>query len=347
MDKNDKAQRLRKISQEANLREVLMNLFDRMGLQPVLTHGSIEHGKDIVCCETNAFSVTEWSAFVVKRGKITGATSGSASLQTILNQVSEAFIHPYADAKSARKVRINKVFVVSNDEILPTAREKIPEKAASLPNGAAPNISFMDGADLVTLLDEYWPEFWDTRSEVLAVNDLMSVEVGKTLYVIALAFTLHERQTKKKSAYLTKVDIVRQTGLNEATVETALAYLVQRQYLDPPSETEGYTLHRKLTAGRLLTKQNQIELLFLLDKTAKRAGHLSLHHAIDAAKKQPHDFTPKFVRDTMGVLLKGGYVDADDGHGKNHFLINVHMLQDEKAYLECWTQFKGAFPRVE
>src|SRR5437899_2070401 len=123
MDNTAKLNRLRKISQEANLRELLMNLFERMTWDPVLTHGTNERGKDIVCKETkNVLHVTEWIGCVVKQGKITGATSGNSSIQTIVNQVQEAFIHPYTDTGTKQKIFLNKVYVINNDEILATAK---------------------------------------------------------------------------------------------------------------------------------------------------------------------------------------------------------------------------------
>ena len=133
MQANSKVEALRKIPQEANLREILMNLLERMGLDPVLTHGSVEHGKDIVCTEEDSvLKCPEWVAVVVKLGRVTGSTSGHGSLQTVINQVQEAFIHPFHDLKQGRKVPINKVWVVTNDVILETAREKITEKLIAL-----------------------------------------------------------------------------------------------------------------------------------------------------------------------------------------------------------------------
>src|SRR6266478_8836361 len=121
MTEAEQIQELARISREDLLREILMNLFEKMTLEPVLTHGPLEQGKDIVCKEGNSFDITEWIAAVVKVGKITGTTSGPASLQTVINQVQEAFAHPYKPASAKEPVRINKVLVITNAEISATA----------------------------------------------------------------------------------------------------------------------------------------------------------------------------------------------------------------------------------
>ena len=39
--------KLRSMAREDHLREMLVILFDKMGVEPVLTHGPFEYGKDI------------------------------------------------------------------------------------------------------------------------------------------------------------------------------------------------------------------------------------------------------------------------------------------------------------
>jgi hypothetical protein len=341
MNESAKQKRLTKISQESNLRELLVKLFERMGSNPILTHGGLELGKDIVCKETNMAGATEWVGCVVKVGKISGATSGNASLQTIANQAQEVFAHPYADTVTKQKHPINKVFIITNDVIIETAREKLIEKVSSFGYTGA-NIHFFDAARLVGLLDEHWPEFWETQYEGLALDDPMTSEVGKTLYVVALANTKHARPTKRKSDCLSKTAIVNQTGLPLESVEGALSYLISSEYLDRQSD-DTYALGRKLTAGRLLTKTSHINLLFLLDKKANSTRHISAREAVKTAKKKL-GYTQSFVKQALLLFLKGGYFEIDISRGKNHYRVNDGMLQDEDAYLRCWLKFHGKVP---
>ena len=318
-----------------------MNLLEEMGLKPFLTHGILESGKDIVCKETNEFGMTEWIGLVVKLGKITGSTSGSSSIQTIWNQVQEAFLHPFLDSETKSKVYMSKVLVVSNDQILSTAREKIPDKVLSLP--ASANIHFIDGGGLAKLLDARWPDFWKTHLKVFAVSDPMSPEVGKILYVVALAHTHHARPAKQKPAHLSEADIIKQTGFDEATVTAGLDYLLQRHYLERLDDTGGYTLDRTLTAGRLLTEPGYIRLLELLSEKANSTRHLSWKQIKQVAKKSGYD--SKFVKRALGLFLRGSYFERDKSRGKNHYIVIDGMLQDEEAYLKCWLKYRGVMPK--
>ena len=103
VDKRLTIRKRAKIRREDHLREVLMNLFEKMELNPVLTHGALEYGKEIVCTEKNHFGMLEWIGAGVKVGKIRGGTSGSSSLQTVFNQVQEVFQHPYKDPVTKQK----------------------------------------------------------------------------------------------------------------------------------------------------------------------------------------------------------------------------------------------------
>lgn len=339
----NKQERLREFTTEANLREMLMTLFVKMGLDPILTHGADEHGRDIVCRETtNVLKVSEWIGCVVKLGPITGGTSGSGSLQTIANQVSEAFIHSYVDLKTKQKVKINKVYVITNDEILSTARDKIPEKASAI---SAANLHFVDNNSLIKWLDEHWNKFWD-EPEGLLLGDIMNPEVGKILYVVALAFSNRGRRHKQKPSTLSRAEIIKQTGLSEHKVDSGLKYLIGRKYLAGPNGGH-YALDPALTVGRLLTDPALIRLLFLLDKEANGTRNISLSTAKKAAKKKLN-VQPDYVVKAMKIFVRGDYVLVDNSHGKKpHYNMNDAMLQEESAYLKFWLEHNGKIPQTK
>jgi len=320
-----------------------MNLFDKMDLSPVLTHGALEHGKDTVCTEKNRFGILEWIGAVVKVGKIMGGTSGSSSLQTVFNQLQEVLQHPYKNPMTKQKTRMNKVLVVTNGEVSETAREKLLEKLESLPTASA-NIHFLGETQLAALLDQYWPEFSTERADVMSPSDTMTPETGLVLYVLARARTLSGRRPKDvRTAELSLIQIVTATKLEEGMVREGLAYLLSRQYA-AEQENERYSLHPMLTRGRLLKDVDQIRLLFAMEKLSDETNHLTVRQINRTAHKKSFRYTNSFVQETIESLVAGGYIAEDRGHGKGHYILNINMLDDERAYLECWRDYKGGRP---
>lgn len=343
MTEAQQIQLLARITREENLREILMGLFEKMQLEPELTHGPLEQGKDIVCHEENCFGLSEWISAVVKVGRITGTTSGPASLQTVINQVQESFVHPYKPQTGKESIRINKVLVVTNAEISATAREKLFEKLLSLGHHS-PNVHFLEGRTLVRLLNTHWKEYWKERRDVLASTDRMSREVGLVLYVLARAYELSRPGAKKKiGPNLSLSEIIKQTWLRQEIVEVALTYLIQTQYVQEVSDAV-YTLDHKLTRGRPLTNINEIRFLLEIKRIANGNLHFTRKHANEIAKKKPLNFKPKFVKKALGDLTKGDYIQADQTRGEGHLTFNRNMLGDEWEYLQCWLTFKTELP---
>ena len=337
-------EQVRRISREDQLREVLLNLFERMKLEPILSHGPLESGKDVICRERNRFGVHEWAAAVVKVGKITGTTSGSASLQTIMNQVQESFLHPYDHTVLKQAIRINKALVITNDEISDTARTKLLDKLGGMGVVSA-NVHFVDGKGLASLLDAHWPTFKTERADLMSEADPMSREAGLVLYTVARAHTWSGRKAKKKMmrGFLVH-DLSKHTNLGESAIDAAAHYLIQTQYL---SKRRGrYSLHPTLTRGRLLTEIDDIRLLFVLETIVDSNNHFTT----DSAAKAAHDelsFKKPFVMTALETLLGGDYTARDVSRGKGHYRLNISMLDDEREYLKCWLEFRGARPTQE
>lgn len=153
MPEKSKLETLRSIGSETVFREkVLVPLFEKRGIeQVILTHGTGERGKDIVGKEKNLLDRCEWLAVVVKIGKITGSTSASDGFQNVANQVQEAFSYPYKEPISKIPVAINKVFVVTNDDIKEAARDKIVDNISGTGSQKA-NTHFLDGSAVVALI---------------------------------------------------------------------------------------------------------------------------------------------------------------------------------------------------
>lgn len=129
METSEKLGKLKLIRREDKFREgLLISLLYKMQLAPVSTHRTDERRKDIVCHEINAFAIREWLAVVAKIWRTTGFTSGAGGVATLVNQIGECFDYPYKDPLSKSVQSICKVFVMTNDKIIHTAREKIAEE---------------------------------------------------------------------------------------------------------------------------------------------------------------------------------------------------------------------------
>lgn len=156
--KEEKLQFLKGISKEVDIHTLLSELLPEMGLKNVIiTHergGKSEDGKDVICSFDNPIDdTTEWWAFVVKKGAVTG---NSSVIQDIIAQTKECFEFEYKNAIKGLRVRINKVKIVTNDHFSNEAERKIRE-SKEFKNA---NVDFWDGEKLLALLDKYYPHYW-------------------------------------------------------------------------------------------------------------------------------------------------------------------------------------------
>lgn len=342
---SDKNETLRRIGHEDKFREdVLMPLLGKMGLTPVHTHGSDERGKDIVCKESNEFRIIEWVAIVAKVGKITGSTSGSSSFQTVLNQVKEAFSYPYKDPTTKTECSINKVLVVTNDEILQAAKNKIVDKLGR-PSAEYANVHFIGAEDLAELIDENWSDFWDSSDDLLADEDRMTENAGLVLYVLARAYVQSKAKFKKKvEPALSKDKIRSQTGLGNTQVDTALNYLRQTNYVEE-TKKKTYVLHPQQTVDYLLLDPNKIRLLFAITDIVSDNLLFTLKRVLEESKKQAVlSFDQNFVKETLAELEKGGYVNKDKSRTAGNFVLDKDMFDEERPYLARQMQHLGQLP---
>lgn len=337
---------LRQIQQEDKFRQnVLMPLFAKMELHPVSTHGTVERGKDIVCFEISAFGFTEWIAIVAKVGKITGSTSASAGFTTVLNQTLEAFHFSYDDPVSKKKCPINKIIVVTNDELSPQAKEKIVAKLGQ-PGAADANVHFLDGHKVAELIDQYWSDFWDATDWLLSDEDYMSQEAGLVLYVLARSYLQSKSSRKKKVRPDLSRDQIRvQTHLSKMRVDVALTYMLQAQYAQEKRKL--IRLHAKKTVGYLLMKPDQIRVLFAARDIADEQLHFTEDALVGKCKKEPFlQFRPAFVKETLAEFAKGGsdYIHRDQARGPKHYKLEIDTITEERPYLECWLRYQGGVP---
>ncbi len=174
---------------EVELQQQLLDpLFRKMGYGDVtVTHGSQEHGKDLVMTEQDKMGRITWIASVVKKGDISGSTQ--VDKNTVVNIISQATLAsevPYEDPRSKEDKNIAKVFVISNGKITATARSQIVKAFRK-----KPHIEIFQNVDLMQLIDQYWPQFYfssdpfifsyfsDKCRELEHLNELQSIGLMK------------------------------------------------------------------------------------------------------------------------------------------------------------------------
>ena len=113
-----------------------------------------EFGKDLIASRYDEIEDRKiWSAFVVKKGAVSG---NSTMINEIANQVQECFEYPYDSIEHKQKVYINNVKVVTNMHVSSGAKDKIKIHN----NLKQANIDFWDGEKIIKLIDKNYPKYW-------------------------------------------------------------------------------------------------------------------------------------------------------------------------------------------
>ena len=343
MTEKSKLETLRNFGTETAFREkVLVPLFEKRGIEQVtLTHGTGERGKDIVGKENNRLDRCEWLAVVVKIGKVTGSTSAADGFQNVANQVQEAFSYAYKDPISKTPVPINKVFVVTNDDIKETAREKIVDNITGSGSERA-NTHFLDGSAVVALIDESWPEFWEESNDLLIGDQVMSDVAALVLYVLACAYK--RAQSRERGIHEMSIEqIISQTHCTKVDIENALPYLIQAQYVEASSKKKSYSLHRLATAGKLLLDLDLIRILMEARKIVN-AERFSGEELKQACAKEPFKFKSQFVEKSLITLTTMGYIEKDEGRGDGNYILNLHTYEEEVPYFNGAIKYNWQTP---
>jgi hypothetical protein len=168
MNADEKMAKLALMSEEHLRESVLLPLLSRMGFKYVsVYHGSGERGKDIVCFDTNRLGKREYMAVVAKATELDGNVSSSASLQAALNQVQQCFDTEYCDLFGMKRVTMDRVWIVTCKRIVPGSEATIFGTLEK--SNLSKLVSFVDCNQLIKLLDEHYPSYWDARTEPIDV----------------------------------------------------------------------------------------------------------------------------------------------------------------------------------
>jgi energy-coupling factor transporter ATP-binding protein EcfA2 len=156
MTTQEKIQKLKKFQNEREFREFLIDFLKKCGFKDVqYTHryGSPEKGKDIIAKYPHMLEGGDWYAFVVKKGRLAG---GTTEIETIKNQIKQAFEYPYLDL-DGNKQKVNKVKVVTNENFTGGAQDELSQSPElKIYN----NVNYWWNEKLIPLIDEKYPDFW-------------------------------------------------------------------------------------------------------------------------------------------------------------------------------------------
>lgn len=157
MLEKDKLQKLKDIPRETDIHSLLFDLLTQMKYKDVqITHenGNVpEYGKDLIAARYDEIEdIYEWTAFVVKKGDLTGTSQTNSEIKA---QVEECFDYHFDSLKHGR-INISKVKIVTNGKINSGALQKF-NKDEFYKN---PNITFWINEQLLKFIDKDFPRFW-------------------------------------------------------------------------------------------------------------------------------------------------------------------------------------------
>lgn len=122
----ERKNKLRALKKEGALHQLLADLLRKIGYENVkITHGTNEHGKDLVANSKAQTGGKEVLAVVAKLGRISGAVSKTKNLTELQEQVELAFKIPYESPDSKQTEYITRVLVVCTGEISNAAQQRI------------------------------------------------------------------------------------------------------------------------------------------------------------------------------------------------------------------------------
>ena len=123
------------------------------------THGPMEKGADFIVTRIDdTLNSTEYIGIIAKIGKIT------KSLTNIYDQIDDCN-QPRFMQGGKKKIRLDEIWIITNDSISNNAQEKIYEKYSTR------KIKFLQNKDLIKLIDSHLDHYWSCQ--ILPVSDYL------------------------------------------------------------------------------------------------------------------------------------------------------------------------------
>ncbi|RLD83149.1 MAG: hypothetical protein DRJ02_13280, partial [Bacteroidetes bacterium] len=331
MTTKEKIEKLKEFKNERHFREFLIDFLKESGFTNVMhTHryGSPEQGKDIIAKYPHTLEGEDWYAFVVKLGRIGGGTN---EIETIKNQIKQAFEYPYSGPDGKRQ-KINKVKVVTNENFTGGAQDQLSQ---SPDLQVYNNFKFWWNENLIELIDENYPDYWlpgdafakeysksfikklQTEIEIrdLTIRKIDDKKVQKLLDIfIEPRLTTSEIEEDKR----TKEKIVKQRKFNLNNIEQ-----IQENLLFSGEQGSGKTkvlnsLACQLGSAELITKNKSIPVSIKAPDFKENAYQI-------------HETLLKAVKQNSGHFFKD---DVFDNLTPIIFIDNLDLLKkDEKEKL--------------
>jgi hypothetical protein len=148
---------------ENELRKAIASMLRKIeGVTGVeITHGTREHGKDIVFYKAGGLGEPRLFACVVKNEKITGSVDSNHGAKTVLSQAEQAFEEPYINGDGESE-RVDHVYIMSPYECSQATMDSIDGRLSQRP------VTFSCGGNLIDLFQKNWPEFLIFNSSLLS-----------------------------------------------------------------------------------------------------------------------------------------------------------------------------------
>ena len=340
----EKRSKLRSFEKETDVHEFLYHLLPKLGFSDTrITHeagNQPEYGKDLIASMHDQLEDRkEWSAFVVKNGKVSGSTG---KVKDIADQVYEAFEHEYVNSVARLRVKMNKVKVVVTGNIAAGAKEKV-KKANKL---QSPNIAFWDEDKLIEFIDKVWPEWWlggsvhyqnYVKSFIARIDDLNIVHSVSSKPGIAGDFIQNYISLNVQERVIDADGKVKWKSRTSDSLSDFEDDLVIVGSAGTGKTTLLAKLCKSIVEGNSLRNSEEFYPMLLSFTRIKQSGY-SVQKAIRSSFDE--GWASSFKLDLDSILSKGAcvlFIDALDELPKE---------ADKRLALKCIADFKLKFPDV-
>jgi hypothetical protein len=159
-------------------------LFRRLGYDDGCdTCGPSEEGKDCWVTRADAIAGVEITAIQTKRGKLTMSSVPTDNIRSIITQMRTALDTRITYLATKQRLFPDRVFLIASGAISNSVKEHIASEITD------PRLRFLEGEDLLRLLDKHYPEVWlNIYSEVVPYLQAVcaALEEGHELFSAGL-----------------------------------------------------------------------------------------------------------------------------------------------------------------
>lgn len=164
ISRSDKLSALQALDERSVRERVIVPLLGRMGLHAAqVYHGPREYGKDVICFDYNRLGGRTYLGVVVKIEGLSGSVSAPTCLREVLYQAERCFDVPYHNLYDMNEITMDQVWIVTTGKIVPGAADSIAEYLRK--SNLAKLVRFVSGEQLVDLLNQHYPAFWNREIE--------------------------------------------------------------------------------------------------------------------------------------------------------------------------------------